>query len=218
MVINNCYKSKVLIFSIWVFSIFSINLVLAANNSLEPSREDPVQFLHSKIDRVLTELKVTNNKKSDLNDVIRIVDNLIMPNVDFNGMGEKIATRSIWNKSSDTDREAFIKELKNLLIKTYAITLKNYTEEKIEFQNYTGKLDATRIQIKSTVIRPNKENLSVDYRLVAVGNSWKVYDLIIEGVSILNGFVVQFGDDIRMNGLKFVTKKIKDHNQNNVTK
>ena len=94
--------------------------------------------------------------------------------------------------------------------------MKNYTEEKIEFQNYAGNLNNKRIQIKSTIIRPGKENISVDYRLIATSEgSWKVYDLIIEGVSILQGFRAQFGDDVKMHGINFVINKIKEHNLNN---
>ena len=62
------------------------------------------------------------------------------------------------------------------------------------------------------MIRANKDNLSVDYRLVSKENTWKVYDVIIEGVSILNGFRAQFGDYIRQHGLVAVTEKIKQHN------
>ena len=183
------------------------------------SRKDPVQFLHSITDRVLTELKhYKGHYKEDgqhktNEEIYKIVDNFILPNVDFDEMCKWIAGRGNWSKAIDSERNEFIHELKKLLTKTYSSTLSNYSEEKIEFQNYKGDLGAKRIQVKSTVVRPNKDNLSVDYRLIATEDSWKVYDLIIEGVSILQGFRAQFSDDIRMHGLKMVSAKIKNHNE-----
>ena len=177
------------------------------------NKKDPVQFLHSITDQVLTELK--NNKDKNNKHVDKVVNNLILPNVDFDEMCQWIAGRGTWIKASDSERSDFTKELKQLLTRTYASTLNNYSDEKIEFQNYGGDTKSKRIQIKSMVVRPDKENLSVDYRLIAVDDSWKVYDLIIEGVSILQGFRTQFSDDIRMHGLKSVSEKIKNHNDSN---
>ena len=192
-----------------------IKIILLINlfgNYVLASQQDPVQFLHSITDKVLTELKHSHDEHKKINEINRIVDNYIMPNVDFEEMCQWIAGRGIWAKAAEAERTNFMNELKQLLIKTYSTALNNYTEEKIEFQHYAGDHSAKRIQIKSTVIRPNKENLSVDYRLVAKDDSWKVYDLIIEGVSILQGFRAQFSDDIKMHGLSTVTSKIKNHN------
>ncbi len=203
-------------------SIFFSNISIL--DATEPTKEnivrkDPIQFLHSITEQVLTQLKHhrdTGNHKID-KEIYKIVDNLILPNVDFDEMGKWIAGRTQWGKASDADRAEFIHELKKLLTKTYSSTLNNYTEEKIEFQNYNNDRNVKRVQIKSTVIRPNKDNLAVDYRLIAAEeNSWKVYDVIIEGVSILQGFQAQFSDDIRMHGLKFVSAKIRNHNNQNV--
>lgn len=199
-----------------VFLIIIVNMLSLPVSSAESldqdhvNTKDPVQFLHFITDQVLTELK----QYTDASDkhVNKVVNNLILPNIDFDEMCQWIAGRAIWNKSTDTEKSEFIKELRQLLVRTYSSTLSNYRDAKIEFQNYNGDHKAKRVQIKSVVVRHNKDNLSVDYRLVAVDDSWKVYDLIIEGVSILQGFKTQFSDDIRMHGLKSVTEKIKSHN------
>lgn len=200
-----------------VFLMVIINIFTTLSVSAEiveqqdhVNKKDPVQFLHFITDQVLTELKqYTDSSDKHVN---KVVNNLVLPNIDFDEMCQWIAGRAIWNKATDTDKSEFIQELKQLLVKTYSSTLSSYNDEKIEFQNYNGDHKSKRVQIKSIVVRRNKENLSVDYRLVAVDDSWKVYDLIIEGVSILQGFRTQFSDDIRMHGLKAVTEKIKNHN------
>lgn len=202
-------KKIILIQIVLLMSLFGHCCVSAAE------QKDPVQFLHSITDQVLTELKLSHHANTNINEVNRIVDNFIMPNVDFDEMCQWITGRGIWSKADPSERDNFAQALKQLLIKTYANTLNNYTEEKIEFQNYSGNLSFKRIQIKSTVIRANKENLSVDYRLIAKDNSWKVYDVIIEGVSVAQGFRAQFSDDIKKHGMRYVTQKIQEHNNKN---
>ena len=200
-------------------SIFEVDSTAPAPTENTIQRKDPVQFLHSITDRVLTQLKHYQGEKHKTNEEIcKIVDNFILPNVDFDEMCKWIAGRSNWSKAADAEQNEFIKELKKLLTRTYSSTFSSYSEEKIEFQNYNGDLNAKRIQIKSTVVRPDKDNLSVDYRLISVEDSWKVYDVIIEGVSILQGFRAQFSDDIRMHGLKVVSSKIRNHNNQNLKK
>lgn len=212
--IKNIFKFKYFYFICIFFAAFNMNNSFAQDHDKNNKQiDDPVQFLHSIIEQVLIDLKKHHATQKDIN---QIVDNLIMPKVNFDEMCQWITGRAIWAKSTDKEKSEFTKELKTLLIKTYSSTLQNYTEEKIEFQNYTGNLNNKRIQIKSTIIRPGKENISVDYRLIATAEGyWKVYDLIIEGVSILQGFRAQFGDDVKMHGINFVINKIKKHNLNN---
>jgi phospholipid transport system substrate-binding protein len=195
--------------------IFIINTAIAGYER----RQDPVQFLHIITDQVLTELRNVNhllgdnkNSKSHVIKVNKIIDDFVMPYVDFDEMCQWITGRKIWAQSSEEERDDFARELKQLLIKTYSSILHNYSQEKIEFRNYSGDVSAKRIQVKSMVIRQEKENLSVDYRLIATNDSWKVYDLVVEGVSILHGFRAQFSDDIKLNGIQTVTEKIKKHN------
>jgi phospholipid transport system substrate-binding protein len=210
---------KNIIIKIILFIAVINNNIIALASTPTPnkvSKTDPVQFLHTITDQVLTELKHSRKDSSNTAEKTnKIVNNFILPNVDFEEMCKWIAGRGIWSKATNEDRDEFIKELRTLLTKTYSSTLNDYTEEKIEFQNYNGDINAKRIQVKSVVVRPDKENLLVDYRLVATEDSWKVYDVIIEGVSILQGFRTQFSDDIKINGLKTVTKKIKNHNNQN---
>lgn len=202
---------KCLVMSVFLVWSLMFHYVLAATEGdSNTTKTDPVQFLHHITDQVLTNIK--EKQQHNENSVEKIINQIIMPNVDFDEMGKWIAGRSTWDKCTGSEQEDFIKQIKYMLIKTYAATLNNYSEEKIEFQHYAGDLSVKRIQIKSKVIRANKDNLSVDYRLVSKENTWKVYDVIIEGVSILNGFRAQFGDDIRQHGLVAVTEKIKQHN------
>ncbi len=72
-----------------------------------------------------------------------------------------------------------------------------------------------RIQVSSTMIRQTtkKDTIRLDYRLIKKDNKWYVYDIIIEGVSILQGFQAQFSNLIRQKGLPTVITQIQEHNR-----
>ena len=99
-----------------------------------------------------------------------------------------------------------------MVVRTYATALNNYSNEIVEFPPQSIDTAKSRVQV-SSIIKRNKENISVKYRLIKHGNDWLVYDIIVEGVSILQGFQAQFSQEIRQKGLDKVIAQIKEHNK-----
>jgi phospholipid transport system substrate-binding protein len=174
--------------------------------------EDPLIMLREVSTNVLDALHHNKNPK-DLKSIYALVDKYILPYVDFNEMSEWVAGRTIWNKASEQTRKEFINAFQVLVVRTYATALNSYTNEKVEFSKQHIDLNKTRIQVSSTIVRHGKENIKLDYRLVKKDNKWYVYDIIIEGVSILQGFQAQFSDEIRQQGLQKVIAQIQQHNK-----
>lgn len=174
--------------------------------------EDPIIMLREVSTNVLQALQQHKNPK-DLKGIYSLVDRYILPYVDFNEMSEWVAGRTIWNKASEQTRKEFISVFQVLVVRTYATALNSYTNEKVEFSKQPIDLTKARVQISSTIVRHGKENIKLDYRLVKKDNKWYVYDIIIEGVSILQGFQAQFSDEIRQQGLQKVIVQIQEHNK-----
>ncbi len=188
----------------------SVNAVVTAVEPTTP--EDPIIMLREISTNVLHALQQHKNP-NDLKGIYSLVDKYILPYVDFNEMSEWVAGRNIWNKASESTRKKFISVFQILVVRTYATALNSYTNEKVEFAKQNLDLSKTRIQISSTIIRHGKENIKLDYRLIQKDNKWYVYDIIIEGVSILQGFQAQFSDEIRQQGLQKVIIQIQEHNK-----
>jgi len=176
--------------------------------------EDPIKMLKGVTDSVLKALK-ENSAALDANPhkIYDVVNKLILPYVDFNEMSTWVAGRTVWGKASETTRDDFVKEFQVLVVRTYATALRNYTNETVYFAPQKVDLTKDRIQITSTIVRTSKENINLNYRLVKHEDKWLVYDIIIEGVSILQGFQAQFTNEIRQKGLDKVIAQIKDHNK-----
>ena len=175
--------------------------------------QDPVVLLEKITTSVLEALKVHDDKIQDNpGKMYEVVDHLVLPHIDFIEMSKWVAGRTAWGKSTEAARNSFVKEFKVLMINTYATALLNYTTEKFEYYPQKYNVARPRVQVSSKIIRQHKDNINLDYRLIRHGDSWKVYDVIIEGISILQGFQAQFTNDIKIKGLIEVTKRIRLHN------
>ncbi len=176
--------------------------------------EDPIKMLQKVTNDVLHALQTRRNP-NDLKGIYSLVDKYILPYVDFNEMSQWVAGRKIWNKATDQQRAEFMDAFKILVVRTYATALNSYTNERVEFGKQKFDLKKDRIQVSSTIVRQSakQENIHLDYRLIKKDNKWYVYDIIIEGVSILQGFQAQFSNDIRQKGLPQVITQIQQHNR-----
>lgn len=174
--------------------------------------EDPLALLQKVTDQVMSSLKTNREAiKHNPQKINEVVQAYIIPHVDFTEMSRWVAGRTAWGKASPASQTEFVREFKKLVVRTYATALNNYTDETIEYLPRSPST-AKRIKVSSFVRRTSKEDIRVDYLLLQTGDTWRVYDIIIEGISILQGFRAQFSDDIKHQGLEAVTKKIEEHN------
>lgn len=195
-------------------STFVLFAVLFSSLAMAINTTDPITMLKDISTNVLRALKenkaqtTANSKK-----IYEVVDKYILPYVDFNEMSVWVAGRTAWGKAPEKSRDEFVSAFKILVVRTYATALDNYSNEIVDFAPQKVDTSKKRIQISSKIKRASKENINVDYRLIKHGDSWLVYDIIIEGVSILQGFQAQFSDKIRQQGLDTVIAQIKEHNK-----
>ena len=203
MMVNKIYKVLVLVL-----------ILLAGKVLAEQAQTDPIQFMKAVTDQLMGELKKNQEKiEKDPESVYEVIYPLISSYVDFEEMAKWVAGTKAWYSADGKTRESFIIEFKTLVVRTYGLALNKYITERIEFLPLKKSASKTRIQVSSRVTRANKEDLHIDYRLITHDDSWRVYDLIAEGFSILEVFQAQFSDQIHREGLSVVVKKIREHNE-----
>lgn len=197
-----------------ILKIFFIILFISFNFSYAKV-ENPIDFLKNINKDIL--LIVDKNSHLNENKLNEVLGNYIVSHINFNEMCIWIVGKDMWNISPIVKKDEFINEFKRLVIRTYSTTLSRYVKSKVTFfsNNFLSKdvKHEYRVQISSE-IEPLDigRNLHVDYRLIYNEHSWQLYDLIIEGVSILKGFRAQFGNDAKKYGIDYVINKIKQHN------
>ena len=181
---------------------------------------DPMIMLHSISDQMITSLKQNRPKlQKDPAYIYKLVNKILVPQADMEGMTRSALGRNAWLSASASARAAFTKEFKNILIGTYASALNAYTDETIKFDPIRGGYEGeTRLQVDSQVLRRDGPPIPVSYRLVLKNGQWKVYDLSVEGVSMLQSFRSQFASELSQGkSVSAIVQELKQRNQRNRT-
>lgn len=158
------------------------------------AQASPVPMLEGTANQIITELK--NNKsnlKQDRKIVYHAIERYLVPNVDVNGMARSVLGRQAWNKASVPEKKEFTQAFTQLVIRTYASPLAEYSGETVKFLPQHEVSDARFMRVNSIIHRPNGQNIPLSYNLVLKNGQWKIYDLSVEGVSLLQSFRSQFG-------------------------
>lgn len=173
---------------------------------------DPIEMLSTVADETLEKIQKQKDAISKNDDILyNILETTVIPHVDFNEMALWIAGKKAWRGASQAQRNNFIKEFKILVLRTYSHFLLGVSDKQLSFER-SGRSNGKRVQISGTIKRANGETIGINYRLVDVGQ-WKIYDIVVEGVSLLKGFQAQFSDRIRKYGMSSVIEEIEEHNK-----
>jgi phospholipid transport system substrate-binding protein len=112
-----------------------------------------------------------------------------------------------WDTRSDQERQEFIALFKSLLENSYANKLEAYQDEKI---NYIGEIIKGKYALVKTEVVRKSSTIGVDYKLIQENGNWKVYDFVIEGVSMIRNYQAQFTKIIRRDSYEVLVQKLTD--------
>jgi len=116
-----------------------------------------------------------------------------------------------WERRTEQERQEFARLLGDLLERTFASRLEQYAGERIQ---YTGEsVDGNLATVKTTIITKSGAELPVDYQVLRRGDRWFVYDVWIEGVSLMNNYRVQFNKIIQTSSYEDLVRKLKAKQQ-----
>lgn len=153
------------------------------------------------------EIQAGNQKK-----LFALAEEKILPNFDFDRVCKMVLGKN-WRAASEEQQSSFKKEFRSLLLRTYASALSKYRDQIIEYKPFRAEPDANNVSVKTQIIQQGGQPISVDYSLVKTESSWKVYDIVIESVSLVTNYRSQFSNEIRQNGLDSLIKKLAEKNK-----
>lgn len=186
-------------------------LLLGIGTSRVAADEDPIKMLKTVTDQVTAELRAHGDNNPQR--VYKVVERLVLPHVDFAEMARWVVGRNAWNSVDEKTQQTFIREFRTMVVRNYARSLLKYTDQEIEFLPLRSS-GGSRIQV-SSIVYNNGSEIHMNYRLVKHGNSWMVYDIIVEGVSLMQGYRSQFAQDIESGGVAAAIRTMQGRNNNN---
>lgn len=125
----------------------------------------------------------------------------------------EMAKRSLgkhWNQRTAAEKKHFSELFATLLENSYASKIESYNNEKIVY--IRENLDGDHAEVKSKVITAKRDEFTLDYRILNQNGKWMVYDVVIEGVSLVSNYRSQFNRIITANGYDVLVKKLQSKN------
>lgn len=174
----------------------------------------PVQMLDHSAQQILDTLKQNKASLKQNPQVIhQAVQRYLLPIVDVQGMSRSVLGRQAWNAASSAERADFARAFTQLVIRTYATPLAEYTDETIKFLPQHAAATGQFTRVNSLIIRSKGPNIPLSYSMVSKNGQWKVYDLSVEGVSLLQSFRNQFGQALKNSSMRELIAQMSQKGQ-----
>ena len=157
-------------------------------NSITAFADEPLKIIEIRVDRIV---KILGDKGLEEDVKVKRLEKAADDTFDYFYLSRMTLGRN-WLKLDDGQRSEFVDLYRRLLEKNYMGQLLAYTDEKVVFDRQT-MLSDTKAEVDSNVVSSDKK-IPITYRLIRKDGDWKVYDLVIEGISLVSNYRTQFND------------------------
>jgi phospholipid transport system substrate-binding protein len=204
----------------WATGLCVAGLLAALLPVAHAADEAPDALIRRLSDQTLSAIKADPALRSgDIQRVIALVDARIMPNVNFQRMTAQ-AVGPAWRQASPEQRKRLQEEFKTLLVRTYAGALWQVSDETIVVRPLRAAPDDKEVLVR-TEIRGRGEPIQLDYRLEKTpgeGAGWKIYNLNVLGVWLVETYRSQFAQEINAKGLDGLIATLTERNRANTAR
>jgi phospholipid transport system substrate-binding protein len=193
-------------------SVLFLGLYLACA-SVFAQEESPDALIKKVTDDVLTivrqdkEIQSGNTKKA-----IELVEVKVLPSFNFQHM-TALAMGRDWNKASPEQKKRLSEEFKTLLVRTYSNALTSYRDQTIRYKPTRMQAGDTEVLVKTEVVQPGNKPIPLDYSMEKLDSGWKVYDVIVAGVSLVSNYRDTFNQEVKANGVDGLIQMLVSKNK-----
>ncbi len=139
-------------------------------------------------------------QRGDTRRAVMLVEEKVLPHFDFRLM-TSLAVGRDWRQATPAQREKLVDAFRTLLVRTYSNALTQYRDQVIDFKPLRAKPEDTDVTVRSEVRQAGAKPVDIDYALEKQGDAWKVYDVIVAGVSLVTNYRSSFASQIHQAGI-----------------
>jgi phospholipid transport system substrate-binding protein len=139
-------------------------------------------------------------QSGDTQKILALVDEKILPHFDFARMTQ-LAVGKNWQRATPAQRQSLIREFRALLVRTYANALSTFANTQVDFKPLHMQPSDTDVTVKTEVKMPGAQPVPIDYSMEKMDDGWKVYDVAVDGVSLVTVYRSSFAQEVRRNGI-----------------
>ncbi len=176
-----------------------ISLIFGGLSVAAEALAPPQQVIQQTADQLQVSLQKPEYK-SDFKKATGLVDRIINPHVDFDRVSILVLGKH-WREATPEQKERFKQEFRMLLVRTYTTAFTEYADWKIRYLPLEeGDMTDKKALVRTEILQSGGQPVSVNYRMVQDGSEWKVYDVLIQGISLLQNYRTTYNDEIEQGG------------------
>lgn len=215
MISSTVKDSLTLIVALLIVALLSCGAVTAA------SAEHPAQAVMQRFsDEALTTLRNNNQRlQENPEQIYGLMRKTVSEYVDFPRVA-RLVMGSHWRTASAQQRQDFTQEFSQYIVRFYAKAMEEFIinqgvpeEISITYLPFRAREDDRTVTVMTRLSAPNQRDIPVNYSLYQTDGSWKVYDVTVEGVSVVRNYRTTFNDEIRARGLDTVIESLRERNR-----
>jgi len=136
----------------------------------------------------------------DMRAVSTIIDAKVLPHFDFERM-TRLAAGKHWRTAAAPEQAALVREFLALLVRTYAVALAEFRDRTLTYRPLDAAAGASEVVVQTEVATPSGKPIRLDYRMAQTGTEWKVYDILVDGVSLVVNYRALFDSTVNQSGI-----------------
>jgi len=144
--------------------------------------------------------------------LIQLIDAKVVPHFNFASM-TALSMGQNWNKATPEQKKRLTAEFRTLLVRTYASALAAYSSQKFDFRPLRAKPTDTDVLVQVRVLQPGAQPVPIDYSMEKTAAGWKVYDVMVGGVSLVVNYRTEFSNAVRSSGIDGLIKDLQAKNR-----
>lgn len=148
----------------------------------------------------------------DKKKIYDLVDAKVLPHFDFKRMTQ-LALGKFWRQATPAQQDALVKEFRTLLVRTYSTSLTAYKNQTIDYKPLKMQAGDTDVTVKTVVSQTGGQPpIPIDYSLQKNADGWKVYDVVVDNISLVTNYRGSFASEIRQTGIDGLIKTLVEKN------
>jgi phospholipid transport system substrate-binding protein len=151
---------------------------------------------------------------SDRHRLVQLAETKVLPHFDFKRM-TRLAVGKSWTQATPEQQQALEKEFRDLLVRTYtnALTTGQRKKATVEVKPLRMQPDSAEVTVKTKVTEAGRQPVALDYQMAKTSAGWKVFDVVVENVSLVTNYRASFAEEVSKSGIDGLIKTLAEKNR-----
>ena len=196
-----------------LMSAFILAIAMSAVAPAAWAQQDPNKFVEDLSSKVIDKIKGDKQiKDGDLKRISVLVVTTLMPHVNFERMTALSVGRA-WREATPEQKKQLMSEFRILLLRTYSNAFTAVRDQSVRMKPFRGNAAEDEVIVRSEIVQARGEPIQLDYRLEKADKAWKIYDVNVLGVWLVQTYRNQFAQEISAGGIDGLIKSLAEKNK-----